>query len=357
MIPYYIMISVPIVVYLLYGGTNQYLNNEKKQKATLWAFFAILFLILALRHKSIGVDLSGYLRHFDSVRKLSFSQLFNAFEKERGFWILNKLIGLFTVNKQIFITLMAIITLFPIAKLYLKESENALLTISMFLIIPNFNMMFSGLRQAIAIALIAISFKFVKEKKLIKFILIILLAITFHQSAFIAILLYPFYHMNITKVKLFTLIPVIIAVLVYNKPIFEFLLQFLGEYGERYEYEETGAYTMLILFSLFLIFSYLVPDEKRMDKETIGLRNISILTVIFQIFALANPVAMRMNYYFILFIPLLIPKVINRTNERNRQICQLIALLLTIFFIAYYIYKANVIVDTLELYPYKPFWK
>lgn len=357
MIPYYIMISVPVLIYMLYGGTNQYLNNEKKQKATLWAFFAILFLILALRHKSVGCDLPAYLSRFDSIRNFSFSQIFNAFEGERGYWTLNKLIGLFTSNKQIFITLMAIITLFPIARLYLKQSENALLTISIFLILPNFAMMFSGLRQAIAIALVAASFKYVKEKKLIGFIIIILLAMTFHTSAFIAFILYPLYHINITRNKFLASIPFIVAVFVYNKPVFEFLLEIMGEFGEQYEYEKTSAYTMIVLFALFVVFAYIAPQREQMDKNSIGLRNISILCLILQIFALANPIAMRMNYYFIIFLPILIPKMINRCSKTNRQILTYIGFIMALFFFVYYINSMNQGVDTLQLYPYKPFWK
>ncbi|MBO5357301.1 MAG: EpsG family protein [Clostridia bacterium] len=357
MLPYYIMIAVPAVFYLLYGGTNQYFNNEKKQKATIFAFFGVFLILLMLRSEDVGCDIITYLASFEKVGRMSFSDIFVRFESEQGYWLLNKVISVFTTNKQIFIAIMAILCLVPVARLYFKESENALLSISIFLILPNCEMVFSGLRQAIAIAIVAISYKYVKEKKLFKFILIILLAITFHKSAFVAFLLYPFYHINITKGKLFAFIPAIIGVLIFNKPIFEFLLQFLGEYGEMYEYEETGAYTMIILFALFFIFSYFVPDEKQMDKETIGLRNLSVLTLMLQIFALANPVAMRMNYYFILFLPILIPKIINRTHERNKQICQFVGFFMTVFFLIYYFYKANVIVDTLNLYPYEPFWK
>ena len=110
---------------------------------------------------------------------------------------------------------------------------------------------------------------------------------------------------------LFIFVPIIGVVFVFNKPIFEFVLQFLGEYGENYSYEETGGYMMIVLFALFLLFSYIAPDESKMDKETIGLRNILVLTLTMQTFALANPVAMRMNYYNIMFIPLLLPRVIN----------------------------------------------
>ncbi|MBO5439475.1 MAG: EpsG family protein [Clostridia bacterium] len=356
MIPYYIMVGVPIVFYLLYGGTNQYFNNEKKQRMTIFIFFAILLTLLICRDKTIGVDLSSYLPRFNFVKNLSFANIFKEFEGEHGYWLLNKVISIFTTDDQWFIAIMAAISLLPIARLYIKESENALLSISIFLILPNFSMMFSGLRQAIAIAIVAMSFKFVKEKKLILFMLVILLAMTFHTSAFIAFLLYPIYHMNITKAKLFVFVPAILLVLIFNKPIFEFLLQFLGDYGEKYPYEETGAYTMIILFALFLIFAFFVPKEENMDKNTIGLRNISVIVLMLQIFALSNFVAMRMNYYFIIFLPLLIPKVINRSHERNKQVYQFMGLVMAVFFFVYYIFDANSGSDVLEIYPYKAFW-
>ena len=40
-----------------------------------------------------------------------------------------------------------------------------------------------------------------------------------------------------------------------------------------------------------------------MTKEDFGLRNILVLAVILQIFSMAHILAMRMNYYFIIFIP------------------------------------------------------
>jgi len=54
-----------------------------------------------------------------------------------------------------------------------------------------------------------IAFIFVKNKKLIPFLLFVLLAITFHKSAIVTLLIYPFYHINITKGKIIALIPVV----------------------------------------------------------------------------------------------------------------------------------------------------
>lgn len=359
MVPYYIMVAVPAILMMLFGRRSDKFSEEKKNKTVIWFFFGIVLIMLSLRGERVGSDTPVYLGHFERISRFSFKEVFENYENEQGYYLLNKVISIFTKNKQIFLTIIALICVIPVAVLYGKNSENAMMTIAVFLIGANFPMLFSGLRQSIALAIVAISYKYIKEKKLWKFLLLILLAFFFHKSAFIALLLYPMYHMNITKPKLFIFIPIIGVVFVFNKQIFEFMLQFLGEYGEEYSAEETGAFMMIILFAVFVLISYIAPDESKMDKEAIGLRNIMVLALTMQTFALASPVAMRMNYYNIMFIPLLLPKIINRCHDRNRKTYQFIELGLIVFFILYHFYRAYTSdpAATLMLYPYKGFWQ
>lgn len=276
MLPYYLMLGLPLLIHLLYGGLGGKMSKQKKQSITMTVFFIILLAILMLRHRSVGADIQKYISMFRTTAKLPFNKIFQVFESEYSYFILNKIISLFTLDTQWFLVIMAVIAVIPVAVLYIKESENAILSISIFVIISNFAMLFSGLRQSIAVAIIVISYFFVKKKKPIWFVLFVLLAFTFHKSALVALLLYPFYHMNITRNKLLIFVPIIGAVLIFNRPIFEFLLDFLGEYGESYRYEETGAYTMIILFVLFVALSFIAPEERTLDKETKGLRGIEI---------------------------------------------------------------------------------
>ena len=357
MVPYYVMVAIPAILSLLFSGRTDKFSAEKKNKVVLLFFFGILLAILILRHETVGTDIKNYLGMFKQASSLSFKELFDFYEEEQGYYLLNKIISIFSKDKQIFLAIIAIISLVPVAHLYMKKSENAMLTIATFLIVSNFAILFSALRQSIAVAIVAISYKYIKEKKLWRFLLLILLAFFFHKSAFIALLLYPMYHMNITKPKLLIFIPIIGMVFVFNKPIFEFLLQFLGEYGEDYSYEETGGYMMIILFAIFLFLSYFAPDDSKMDKETIGLRNIMVLALTMQTFALASPVAMRMNYYNIMFVPLLLPKVFNRCHTRNRKTYQFLELAMIVFFIVYYFYTAHFVEGVMRLYPYRGFWE
>ena len=356
MLPYYLMVAWPTALTLLLGKRSDEIKERNKNKIIMWNFFAFLLVLLMLRHESVGVDIVIYLLRFEENQGLSFKEIFTRYESEYGYYILNKIISFFTTNEKIFVGIMAVLCTLPVAKLYAKETEMPLLTISIFLIGSNFDMLFSGFRQALAFGIIASSYKFIKEKKLIPFLLMIILAILFHKSAIVAIIIYPFYHMNITRPKMLVMIPIVGVIFAFKNQIFEYMADFFEEYSERYELEETGAYLMIVLFALFLLFAYLAPDDDKLDKETVGLRNIMLLAFIFQIFALTNSVAMRMNYYNTLFVPLLVPKIINRSSEENKHIYQWVGGIMAAFFIFYYFYRAHTGEDILQLYPYKSIW-
>ncbi len=357
MLPYYIMLGVPMAISLLYSSVSDKVKYQKKQRVIMSVFFIILLTMLVLRYKTVGVDIRNYLIMFDMTSKMSFSKIIEFYDGEWGYYILTKLISLVTTDEQWFIAIIAILTTVPLAVLYIKESENAMLSIAVFMTTSNFSIMFSAFRQFLALSIIAIAYTFIKKKKLFWYIVFVILAMMFHKSAFIAILLYPFYHMNITRNKLFIFVPITVTILIFNKPIFEYLLKFMNDYGYEYEYESTGAYMMIILLALFVTLSYIAPVEEELDKETNGLRGIAVLATMLQIFALTSTVAMRMNYYSMMFLPILLPRIINRTTERNKQPYKYIAIIMIIYFIGDYIYGMHTGADILELYPYKPFWK
>ena len=97
------------------------------------------------------------------------------------------------------------------------------------------------------------------------------MAISFHTSAFMLFFMYPIYHARITKKWLYAVVPLMLAVFIFSKKIF-LQMAMIAEYLFDYEVEltETGAYTMLILFAMFAVLSFLIPDETLLDDETRG---------------------------------------------------------------------------------------
>jgi hypothetical protein len=210
----------------------------------------------------------------------------------------------------------------------------------------------------LAIGLGFIAYEFTRKKKLIPFILVVVLAISFHISAFMLLFMYPIYYAKITKKWLYVVVPIIALIFVFNRQIF-LTLSVVLEMFTKYDASitETGAYTMLILFAILAVFSFVIPDESRLDKETMGLRNFLLLSLILQMFAPLHTIAMRMNYYYIIFIPLLLPKIIEARSKTWEGVAVVGRHVMVVFFLAYFFYNAYTGTNNLHVFPYHFFWE
>ena len=326
-------------------------------------FFLMLCFLLAFRSIEVGTDTANYKVFFDKYSKLNFSQVFDE-ELEFLFGALNWFIAQFTDNFQIYLAIVAAITLIPIAALYNQDKRHSYLKIILFVNMSVFVMLFSGIRQALAMSIGLIAFHFVKKKKLIPFLITVLIAMGFHLSAFILFAMYPLYYFRLKKRHLIIIVSLIAITYIFNRQIFTGLLNIMTliypRYDEYMSLENTGAVTMIICFVVFTMIAYIIPDEHNEDDEFIGMRNYLLLATLLQCFAPIHNWAMRMNYYYILFVPIVIPKVISYADIRWKQIAKITEIVMCAFFTLYFVYTVYIACQTdggsLNTYPYIPFW-
>ena len=232
------------------------------------------------------------------------------------------------------------------------------LTVMLFCMMSTFVMMFSGIRQMLAISLGFVAYEYVRQKRILPFLLTVLLAMSMHTSAFLLLFMYPLFHARITKNWLVAVVPAMALLFVFNESVFS-SLGFIIERYTKYDAEiaSTGAYTMIILFILFTVFAFIIPDEKKLDRETIGLRNFLLMALALQMFAPLHTLAMRMNYYYIIFIPLLMPKIIEARSHRWKNVAIWGKNVMTAFFFVYFFMTLDGGLATLNVYPYHFFWE
>lgn len=363
MLPYYLLIFVPFFIEILLICWNRtetcILGKTKRNNTPLIAFFAIWCVMLALRDISCGVDLENYEYHFFSIQKESLSDILKNHLIEHGYHLFGKLVSVFTVNFQVYLTIIALLCTGTLGSFYCKESDYPLLTILLFVTNAMFPMFYSGLRQSLAMLFVVPAYYFTREKNVLLFVLTVFLAHYFHSSAWVMLFLYPIFHLPLRSKYFVFFIGFVAVVLTLNSTIFANILPLLGErYMDRYgEIELTGGYGILVLLLLFLVYSFVVPDERKMNKVTSGMRNILFLCCLMQCFAPINNIAMRMNYYFLLFVPLLIPKIINCAKDDFLVIAQYSKWIMVVFFTFYFFYNAYNGADILQIYPYVPFWE
>lgn len=352
---FYVLLLIPMVI--KHAAVRElHMDYQKRNQVALSFFFVWLTLLIALRHASIGYDTRNYISFFRRYIYISWFNLRNV-DLEIGFSCFNKLVTLFTNEPQMYLAIAAITVSALIYPTYKRLCTDVTLTIVLFCIMSTFVMMFSGIRQMLAIGIGFIAYEFTRQKKLWQYVLMCLLALSIHSSGFMLAFMYPLYHVKITKKMVYLVVPALAMCFVFNQQIFGVLLSFLEQYT-RFDSEitSTGAYTMLILFGIFVVFSFLIPDEAKLDEETFGLRNFLLLSFALQMFAPLHHLAMRMNYYYIIFIPLLLPRIIACRSKRWGQVAILGRTVMVIFFLVYFFVSAS---DggSLGTFPYHFFWE
>ena len=69
---------------------------------------------------------------------------------------------------------------------------------------------------------------------------------------------------------------------------------------------------------------------------------------------------MRMNYYFIIFVPIIVPKIFKYSKDNIKDVAKLAKSVIVGFFVVYYLYTTYISCQTgesaLNTYPYVPFW-
>jgi len=352
---FWILLLVPMLIqHIAIKGFH--IEYQKRNKTALAFYFCLLTVMVMFRNESVGNDTKNYIHFFERYCWTDWNNLAQQ-GLEIGYAYLNKIISLFSNNPQVFLALVSAAVSVMMYPTYKRLCVDASLTIVLYSILSTFPMMFTGIRQMLAIGIGFVAYEFTRKKKWISFLAVVILALTFHASAFMLVFMYPLYHAKITKKWLYVIVPSLAVVLALNRPIFTFLTAILARFSRlEGDISSTGAYTMLILFTLFAVFTFLIPDDSNLDAETIGLRNFLLLSLVIQMFAPLHTLAMRMNYYYIVFIPLLLPKIIQCASRRWNQVAVLARHVMVVFFLIYFFVNASG-GGSLHVFPYHFFWE
>ena len=278
-------------------------DKQKRQLRYILTVIAILpmFLLFVLRYKYIGNDTIGYVRFFEGeVRKYTFAELLNTdlMRIEVGYRIYVKLISLITENYTVFFLVNGIVIFGTLLHFAKKYTENPFVFFFLFMTLGTYQFVETGLRQALAMVICLWALDFLKDKKAIRFILLVILAYCFHHSAMIFILMLPLSWIRKLDWSIVTHLFVGAAFLVGFTVFHDLFNEWLGyDYG----IEETGnggiflaLVVVLFIFSLFMTYGNLTKTD---GQHLIV--HLSILTVTFWLLRFISRTAERVSFYFI----------------------------------------------------------
>lgn len=324
-------------------------NKSQKRIYMVLCFLSVLFFV-GLRSINTGsIDTQTYCRMFDTasstsgfidfltIREISIEEYLY---KEGNFYLLVWLISRFTDNEQIFLVVIAAIMTACVFKFISEHSEDFMLSCIIYICLGSMTFAMNGMRQALAMSICLLAYDFAVKKKIVPFLLIVLLAMTFHVSAFIFLLAYPL--SNFSKLHLVPLLiggGLFIALSSSLASIYDSLVE--KDYAVR-DSIEGGGFVTVAIYLLVLILTMLF--YKNLATEN-GIEPLFALCfvglVIFSTRYFSTQIFERISYYFYYSVILLIPKLSHIFKEKDRLIYSLIVCILAIALFAYRIESSS----------------
>jgi hypothetical protein len=299
-------------------------SSSKYNKSFVIFAGSLLFLICALRNVEFGPDPIGYVRSYMSLSCISLSELWINFitgaGKDPFFYLFSKVISLFGASYQVWLAIIAAIFCISVSKLIYKYSDEVYLSFIALLSLGYLYFSLTGLRQTLALSMVLLSYKYLRERKLFPFIALVLLGSLFHGSGLIFLIAYPLANMKIGWKQVAGISAALVFAYFFSDHVRK-IVAVLGwtESITSYATRETALTIsgFIIQLCIFLFCLYYKKGVLKADIKNLSLYNLLFLGLVFQAFAIIIAEAFRVSMYFSIFGIILIPKAIKAEQDRG----------------------------------------
>jgi len=170
------------------------------------------------------------------------------------------------------------------------------------------------IRQYMAISVILLGFKFVKNKKIIPYLITILIAYLFHSSALVGLLIYPIYNTKYTHLRVIIIFAIAIVANVFVSDIINYIYNLLGRinyYDSRVGQENIANMIYMIIYFIMFLFSLFEIKKNKEDysKKSFYLY-VFVMSSAFSLIAMNMNVLARVTTYFNVFSIICLPNII-----------------------------------------------
>lgn len=348
---------------LCFVGRKFYSNelNRNKIKRRIYLIVTTLQygLLCGLRAISMGYDTFSYQIIFDMTPG-SWSTLFvRTSYVEMGFSLLCSFVKILGGNYR---TLLIICSLFSMGACCVflnRYSNNVILSVFIIISFPFFYSQFDVIRHFLAVGCFLLAYKYIEEKKFIKYLVLILIGATFHK---IVLLFIPLYFVR--KIKFdatFVIIMFTITLLLYlfMTDIAFFIAEIMGKGGNQlietgFLGADAGGFKTMLMYVAILVLSflaYLLIDEKK-DTDRVYLFYIA-LVVVSSIVSMNARIAIRFIMSFVPLMSIAIPHLFSFKRTSSKKV--MIALTICFMLIGLIYHGFMLISNWSNVVPYIPY--
>ncbi len=361
---------IVLVIYLfsifIFGIIVGNIKDERIKKIYLAVVFLFAFFYSAFRASTVGADTGEYFQIYNNVNINGLAELPRNTEIEKGFMFLCFCLSRITADPQVLIILMSAVITYAFYFIIRKYSKNYMISSLIFA-----SMIFMATmnisRQFFALAFIIFAISFALDKKPLKTILMIAIAVSMHNSALVFL---PLILLSFPKIELkpkSTAIVCIISALAI--PAYTTLITFATSMFPQYSrFLSSTKYSsgtgISVIFMAFLVVTMLLNiwvgrNENKDNKNnnvyylfTILLASYIVTYVISTKMLIAN----RLICYFQISLLIVVPGIVDRVTRLKDN--KVLALITIAFFCGYFLnYGCNYYNNNPHsVLPYAIFW-
>lgn len=354
MIPYLALAAMPAVLSLFFPNRLNYADLSVKRQAERKYLFLcglILFLFLALRSRGIGsTDTTNY---YNMMRRAiaadSWQEYYNPERVEIGFQFFTFVLSRVFHSAQTIIVVSAAIYTVSIAYSVYCNSQDVVFSMIMYVTLGLMQFEMQGMRQSIAMSICLFAYEAAKKRKIIPFMLLILLAMQFHQTAVVFAVIYIIFWLKYKWNYIFAFIA-ISGVFFYSS---NYIIGFANELFDRHYYTsvDSGGFIASAIYFLIIAFALVFNRKLYTDRiQTASLYLTMTGCMCFLMRYVGTLAAERISFYFMFGQLILLPNTINCMKGKDRQLTKFIAVMLMFALFAYRLRGSDFL-------PYYFFWQ
>lgn len=304
---------------------NAVTNEREGAKYFLILSCAELIILVGIRGYTVGADTETYLQALRYYRELPRGEMLTAglvypFDFEIGYFIFLKICAFIGLSDTAFLFLVAIIIYIPVFVAIYKMSKNPYMSILVYFAFSLFAYSLGIFRQMIAMSIVLCGVDFIRDRKLLKYLLLVVLAMTFHLTAVLAVVLYIIYPLR-WKINAVMMSLLSLAALVFGSVFIKVIVTFMPQYsGYTVANKHGGSYLMLLLYAvIFVLACFAVRCKNPEGYDKIAFDALTLVLFV-QSLGYSLEIFGRIIGYFSIFLLFSIPNMVESSSSRLRPI-------------------------------------
>lgn len=352
---WYLFLTIfPAVLSIFFNAFGKSIkNNNRDKRIYLFICGFVMFLMIALRHNSVGSDDSfNYYSNWSDLQSLSFNSMKTYVpnhEMEAGYlytvWVLSKVF----VHPQFLFVITGAFFSFSVCRYIYINSKEPSISLVMFYCLGLYTFMVQGLRQSIAMSLCLFAIEFCKNKKPIKFLVLIAIAFLFHKSAVAFLPVYFLSYVKLTTVTYIGTFGVGAFLLAFSGPLIRYANILFG--SEYYRVVDSGGFVAVAIYVIILVTAFALQNNYGNKKHFDLFFLLTFFGATFYSMRyVGGLIAGRISWYYMFGQLILLPNIVSTMEKRTRVIVKFAIVSLCVLLFAYRLHDSNLLV-------YRFFWQ